>query len=1124
MRWLPLVALLLIPDLAFAKEGVPDYYAYNAFNETVGGFQRLALFTQNKAFLGLTFAMVGFAYFAAVVMYAIRGTSGQHTPAQTMFVPLIAGVTILIGGIIPNGNLDIYDPVTNQYQRVGDIPNVIRLLASGLNSFERAVVEIVDAASLSGASPYEENAGPMSFVLIYNAMGASGTDVNLEASIAQYYTDCVETAIATNRNGLTRAEVRRSTDDMMASFAKANHPAWPTVWYEGDNGAGTPGYCSDAWSYISDQIGNDATMEPMTTVVCKKSGFDPAVPAQLAICKTRIGEAAEVGFGEAALSSAAFLRNFVMARSMSRALNSADYSLSQRQLVNRQLMAEGFGAAEAMGQWVPKLRGYLVATVLGLSAILLVFIATPLTFKVLSVIFGLFIWLSMWGVTDVMSVAMAKDQAVSALTQVQHFHLSFEAIMNSPEGAVQALAIYGKARSMALMLSTFICSALFAFGGYALTSYAQSWQSHIDQAGESAGRRTALPEEQSALQQGLNAAPATAAQQAQFGYSATAGTSNRSTAQASSDFAYISDEIAGTHGRMPQFYADTAARRGGAELGELGGTRELADRRGTNIGGVARDTAAISSERSGSSTLEYGDVAEQHGGTMAVSEAAGALDAGRNAAIGRSADHVPGAAPRSPDAYGRLGAFERSQSDGTMRGAEGDPERIRGNYERMTRQETEQTHVQNALVSPEQVGAARGRSEAISAKGLDAYLQDNPNGIRDLAAGAEVRHGEQAGSGAAARNLGDPGRVGERFGRFGTISQYGRYVSQQEVADAITGENGDASLFRYAKDSNREGTTTLKGEALDRVLDNIVAQDPGREAWADRVREIGAARMNFGVASDGSFVHGELKGGFESWSGDFNTRREGSSITDEHTVAVRQSDDYLLSASREAVGGNALLDHPYVDTLMRKAFKPDGEVDQTWFATFGKAYGGALKDRAISLGSISTESFEKFMRGDVHASADGTLSQDIGLPIGPKARWAITAGLSANAGASKAWNEQASTTTDGNVIVTQALAADAVASAKAEYEKVYGPYPQADAPDRTIADNYIYGVAADKFRNGFEDIAKESKQRGANDLESSSPIHQAELLLKNKEEGAPRAAPVDGIPGQVPESGSWLMH
>ena len=77
------------------------------------------------------------------------------------------GVALFKGLVIPKGTVHVYDPVRNAYQAVGNVPDLIILIAGGMNKAERVVVELVDNAA---AFPYQDGAGGINFQMLLNAM------------------------------------------------------------------------------------------------------------------------------------------------------------------------------------------------------------------------------------------------------------------------------------------------------------------------------------------------------------------------------------------------------------------------------------------------------------------------------------------------------------------------------------------------------------------------------------------------------------------------------------------------------------------------------------------------------------------------------------------------------------------------------------------------------------------------------------------------------------------------------------------------------------------------------------------------------------------------------------------
>ena len=126
---------LLLLGLAPAWAGAIDldFYTYNGFEETVAAFQRVALVLNDNGFLVFAgiFAVMGLLI--GGIATATQGLQGHTVNPIAFLIPAAIGVALFRGLVLPTGTLFIYDPVRNATQAVGDVPDLIVLLAGGLN-------------------------------------------------------------------------------------------------------------------------------------------------------------------------------------------------------------------------------------------------------------------------------------------------------------------------------------------------------------------------------------------------------------------------------------------------------------------------------------------------------------------------------------------------------------------------------------------------------------------------------------------------------------------------------------------------------------------------------------------------------------------------------------------------------------------------------------------------------------------------------------------------------------------------------------------------------------------------------------------------------------------------------
>jgi hypothetical protein len=170
-----LLSLALLPGTAAAAD--MDFYTWNAFEETVAAFQRVALVLRDPAFavFVMVFAVAGVLIGGLLV--GVKGIKGQQVNPVGFLIPALIGVALFRAFIWPTGTLFIYDPVRNDTAAVGDVPDAVVIMAGLLNKVERGVREIVETAS---ADPAAERAGALRYSLVLNALNARGTNLSLE--------------------------------------------------------------------------------------------------------------------------------------------------------------------------------------------------------------------------------------------------------------------------------------------------------------------------------------------------------------------------------------------------------------------------------------------------------------------------------------------------------------------------------------------------------------------------------------------------------------------------------------------------------------------------------------------------------------------------------------------------------------------------------------------------------------------------------------------------------------------------------------------------------------------------------------------------------------------------------
>ena len=914
-----LLLLVLAPLQAFALE--TDFYTYNGFDETVAAFTRLGLAMSDSKFL----VFAGIFAIAGVMLgglgTAYKGMTGEQVNPVAFAIPVVVGLAIFKGAVLPTGTVHVYDPVRNAYQPVGGVPNVIVLIAGALNKFERGMIDITDTAS---ANPYSDNAGAINFALIKSAMNASVNDWYLKQSLVNYYTVCGLAALGNMDTG-ARQRLMHGSTDLINEFGEWTNAALSVVYHPPGDDTGEVRSCTDAWSGtggLNSILTNASTYVGVTESICMQAGFNPVDGGQMAKCRTLLQDSTSL-YNVAAGSEVPFLRSVLLADVVSAAMNSADVDRSTRALVSRQVMAEGFGNAEAMNQWIPKVRAFMLAVVLGLVPLTLLFVVTPLFKAALMLNFGLFAWLSLWSIGDGIAVQMAYDAASDAFDQIRRQQLGVEAIMMSPEGSVQALGVFGKSRSTALAMASVLAFGLFKFGGYALTGLGQQWQNNIEGAGDQAGRQTLYPEQNAAAQQSLMSVGGTMGQVNsgggfRQGSLASGMGAIRQTAGAG---AYIDDSI--TTGRAPGGTLGDVGRLDAREqMGDVSGTRLGADRAGLGLGEFRERNAEtraslggteLNTQRSEAEGAFPGDFqrgAEARATQGVAGDAALAAEQPKDLFASAAAETrqrvesgvtLGSIAPNAPTDAGRAqGTFTHAQSQGTLRTLEdrGLPALITG--EEVARQQNVAQGLAIQGISPNlgqttdelsRASAAENYARAIIGNDLAQQLGMNGADVRDRIDLSMMQNGQ---IGLAVTD-GNRGQLVDYFRRSGAMNE--RELADFEnsgggfVRFTFDGESGraDAAQADFVSSTQAGNTTGYTDGRTTRVGDNTHFGDVRREGNETRIGDV-------------TTIGDEVRRGDSTDIGDRKILSESLSISDPNSLRGPRAAETLTNLVDDLTG------------------------------------------------------------------------------------------------------------------------------------------------------------------------------------------------------------------------------
>lgn len=600
MKSLKVSVLLIVPLFAgpvFALDA--DLYTYNGFNETVMSLQRLALIFNDGNYASLFFVacVLGIVLGGSVFFgrQALGGYQDHTSFSMAWLYSLVAGVVIYQATIVPKGTLYVYDPVRNNFQTVGNIPDLVVLISAILNKVERLTVELVDSTS---AFPYANEAGGISFNLLYAATTDNNSidDYYLFKSIKEYYKQCSPVALSSNAYSFNLNDLRTNTNNIAVMLQELRSPSAFTSVYSTANKSGVAKSCEDAWvDDLQPAIFAQSTYTQLLTTVCGKAGFNVSAVAELTRCQGRITALNTTVYDYAAGDAYHLLRSATMANAISQALQDENPDIGVRALTNRAMMTEGIGSAMATDSWMSKARAVLFGVVIGITPLLFCFVVTPLVWKALHVYCGLFVWLSLWGVSDVITHGMAMDYAQQALLELKRNHMGITSMFLSPDASLQALATIGKIRAQGVMIASVISAGLFAFSAYSLSGIASAWTQTMDREGSEAANRNTTPEGRAGTLSGQQNAVSAAATMQQFGFDRLAQSQTMGSGRESASNLALADTM-GSHGFDLRDSINAAGQNaGGGQAGTLLGAMQYAS---TQMGSQGRSMQEIAANQS----------------------------------------------------------------------------------------------------------------------------------------------------------------------------------------------------------------------------------------------------------------------------------------------------------------------------------------------------------------------------------------------------------------------------------------------------------------------------------------------------------------------------------------------
>jgi hypothetical protein len=548
--------------------------------------------------------MAGMCFVAMLVSINYFKTGGVSHILH-FAVPYILGVTVFLGLVYNSrGDVHLYDAVTNQTTVIGDVPDVITLPMTMINSIERYVVDIIDTTMAPGhPDRYGVSAGGIYSAMIYQSLAHTYAlygdnnrpDSYLSYSLQRYIEDCM--FFANQAGNLSIDDVKQKSVDFNVQLEASVHNSIYTIvqkdadgwrdesnsltcyeaWYGGAAAAGT-------WDGLRTYLIDSAKFNGMLEQVCSSIGYDVSDAQEKLACQNMMGSLTDFTHGGAlSMSWFEFIRQIFIAHKINEALTTYAPGTTTAWLSNLENMSSTTGIAVVANQWMPVIKGVVTGVAFFLTPFIIMFFTTHIFPRALLTVMMFFIWITLWTIMDVGMHGFAMDYAYNVYQMIRaNNSLAYDQIMMMPDAAVKGMAVSGIVRSSSMMLATVFTGLLFK--GYATTALAAlsgNLAGHIRNTGSSSGSTTMMPEKAAGKMAAVEVSVPTIANAAKYNFSqrTTAGTYSR--ARGVESGLQTSEHFNGAFNAAMKSGHATATKTSGdvAYAGAVGGPSGLAGKR-----------------------------------------------------------------------------------------------------------------------------------------------------------------------------------------------------------------------------------------------------------------------------------------------------------------------------------------------------------------------------------------------------------------------------------------------------------------------------------------------------------------------------------------------------------------
>lgn len=484
MRYLLALGLMVISPAALALDA--EYVVMGGFTTIVNAFTRVKLMFNDNQYQMLVAAFVVLGAVSGLLIKSAKGSmeyleTGKGQMGVGWLGMTILGTMLYFGLVQNKGTIHIYDQSRNQYQAVSGIPDLMITLAGVTNQVYQAFVDMANRNTAT-TTRFTGEGTPIKMLLgMLNRNGAQ-FDPYLTANIKFMWNQCAPIAQARGFDPHT-LKTGSAVLDVVSALAPLRNQAAYTVWYSPSNPAGASITCDQAYVTLKSDLGNPAAYSAKLQDICVKNGYQSGNAVQLADCRSRMEEGLQTIFGASGLSLNTAMSNVVVSQAITDAMLQNNPDVAATMLANRSMINGGMADAVTNPEWLSSIMSGVIAIILAVTPMLLLLCFTPIMGKAFTLMTGLWVFITVWQVADVVLLQASMDEILTAMNDLRSMGLGIDAMQLGPTSAMKSMAVMASARESAVTVAV-IVSSLFGISAYGLSGFGQKAMSRLDRVTE----------------------------------------------------------------------------------------------------------------------------------------------------------------------------------------------------------------------------------------------------------------------------------------------------------------------------------------------------------------------------------------------------------------------------------------------------------------------------------------------------------------------------------------------------------------------------------------------------------------------------------------------------------------